>query len=99
MQRVGKEKSVIRLAARQPGNAKQARPMMLSPAKSPRKLLDVTADWFWEGNVVKAIAHFLEGQGWSITSVANTETKAQGVDLRAAKNDRVLLVEAKGFPS
>ena len=72
--------------------------MMLSPAKSPRKPLDVTADWFWEGNVVKAIVHFLEGQGWSIMAgVADIETKAQGVDLRAAKDDRVLLVEPKAF--
>ena len=61
--------------------------------------MDVTADWYWEGNVVAALARYLESDGWSIVSLADTHSKAQGVDLHAAKNGCVLLVEAKGFPS
>lgn len=61
--------------------------------------IDVTTDWYWEGNVVAALARFLESEGWSIVSLADTHTKATGVDLHASKDGRVLLIEAKGFPS
>lgn len=26
--------------------------------------IDVTADWYWEGNVVEAITRFLTQDGW-----------------------------------
>jgi len=61
--------------------------------------VDVTTDWYWEGNVVEALARFLTTEGWSIVSLADTHTKAQGIDLHAIRDGRVLLVEAKGFPS
>jgi Holliday junction resolvase-like predicted endonuclease len=61
--------------------------------------LDVTTAWYWEGNVVGAIAKFLELDGWTIISMADTHTKAQGIDLHATKNGSVLLIEAKGYPS
>jgi hypothetical protein len=28
--------------------------------------MDVTTDWFWEGNVVEAIARHLANEGWTI---------------------------------
>ena len=56
-------------------------------------------DWFWEGNVVTAVAENLRNMGWTIESTANTETRAAGVDLHATKDGRVLLVEVKGYPS
>ena len=59
----------------------------------------VTTDWYWEGNVVDAIARSLEGQGWSIVAKADTHSKERGVDIQARKGDEALLVEAKGFPS
>ena len=61
--------------------------------------MDVTTDWFWEGNVVDALALGLEEKGWTILSKANTRTKQQGVDIRASKDGRILLVEVKGYPS
>jgi hypothetical protein len=56
-------------------------------------------DWFWEGNVVSAIARHLEVQGWTILSTADTATKARGADIHAQKGKDVLLVEVKGYPS
>lgn len=61
--------------------------------------LDVTTDWFWEGNVVNALALSLAGKGWKIESQADTRSKERGVDLRASREGRILLVEAKGYPS
>jgi hypothetical protein len=61
--------------------------------------MDVTQDWFWEGNVVEAIARDLERDAWRIVSKANTRSKERGVDLHAERNGRSLLIEAKGYPS
>lgn len=56
-------------------------------------------DWFWEGNVQAAIASFLEINGWTLGSVADTISKAQGVDIEASKDAMSLMVEVKGYPS
>ena len=61
--------------------------------------MDVTTDWFWEGNVVGAIARALEQGGWDIVGKADTRSKERGVDIHAIRNGRTLLVEAKGYPS
>jgi hypothetical protein len=61
--------------------------------------VDVTTDWFWEGNVVNALARSLASKGWKIENQADTHSKERGVDLRASKAGTVLLVEAKGYPS
>jgi hypothetical protein len=60
---------------------------------------DATAAWYWEGNVVDALAHYLKSCGWNVLSKADTQLRERGVDLRANNGDRLLLVEAKGFPS
>jgi hypothetical protein len=60
---------------------------------------DVTADWFWEGNVVDSLASYLSASGWTIESKANTHSKERGVDIHASKGPKVLLVEAKRYPS
>lgn len=61
--------------------------------------MDVTTDWYWEGNVATAISNFLVADGWHIVSAANTHTKEQGIDIHAVKGGSTLLVEAKGYPS
>lgn len=61
--------------------------------------VDVTVDWYWEGNVVDAVARGLEAREWKIEGKANTRSKERGPDLRASKAGTVLLVEAKGYPS
>jgi hypothetical protein len=60
---------------------------------------DVTADWYWEGNVVAAIARGLVREGWTIVSSADTHSKERGIDLSAEKSGQTLLVEVKGYPS
>ncbi len=42
--------------------------------------MDVTADWYWEGNVVEAIARFLAHDGWTVVAKADTHSKKRGVD-------------------
>jgi hypothetical protein len=61
--------------------------------------VDITTDWFWEGNVVNVVARNLVGRGWRIDGQANTYSREQGVDLLASKAGAVLLIEAKGYPS
>lgn len=56
-------------------------------------------DWFWEGNVVESVCVYLQNEGWVIEQRANTKTKEAGVDIQAKKNDKILLVEVKGYPT
>lgn len=55
--------------------------------------------WPWEGAVQEVFATYLREHGWSITGMADTATKAHGVDLLALKGDRLLGAEVKGWPS
>lgn len=55
--------------------------------------------WHWEGNVQAALARWLESQGWTITSLADTASRATGVDLLASRDDELLAVEVKGYPT
>ena len=61
--------------------------------------VDVTTDWYWEGNVVEAIARFLLQDGWTIVGKADTHSKERGVDIQASRDGKTLLLEAKGYPS
>lgn len=55
--------------------------------------------WPWEGAVQNVFADVLLQHGWEIESLANTATKARGVDMLARKADRSLGAEVKGYPS
>ncbi len=55
--------------------------------------------WFWEGNIVKAVSTYLQAEGWSKPSIANTESREAGVDIATMKDGKLLLVEVKGYPS
>ena len=55
--------------------------------------------WFWEGHVQDVLAAHLVGEGWDVREAADTESKAPGIDLLAAKEGRWLAIEAKGYPS
>lgn len=61
--------------------------------------MDTTTYWYWEGNVVDALADHLTAQGWAIDSKADTRSKARGVDIQASRGGRVLMIEVKGYPS
>ncbi len=51
--------------------------------------------WFWEGRVQAALALALEEAGWQVTEVADTETKAPGIDLLATMGERWLAIEVR----
>ena len=59
----------------------------------------VMADWYWEGNVVAALARALAADGWTIRRMADTGRREQGVDLVAVSGRRTLMVEVKGYPT
>jgi hypothetical protein len=55
--------------------------------------------WYWEGRVQDALAWHLAAEGWIVRETADTESKAQGIDLLAEMRGRWLAVEVKGFPN
>jgi hypothetical protein len=66
---------------------------------TPSAEVDPERPWCWEGAVVRAVASFLTARGWSIETIANTETGEPGADIKARRSDSVLIVEVKGYPS
>jgi hypothetical protein len=60
---------------------------------------DATTEWYWEGNVVDALARYFAAEGWSVVSQADTRSRARGTDLHLQRAEKTLLIEAKGFPS
>lgn len=56
------------------------------------------APWPCERNVVESVVSYLSAEGWTIASIADTETRSPGVDIRAVRSDELLIVEAKGYP-
>ena len=55
--------------------------------------------WPWEGHVQSLFAAYLHSHGWLVTAMADTATKAPGVDVLARRAERRLGAEVKGFPS
>jgi hypothetical protein len=57
------------------------------------------APWYWEGNLQKRLASWLESQGNRIQSVADTLARSRGVDIIAEDaNGKALWITVKGFP-
>ncbi|MDY7091061.1 MAG: hypothetical protein SYR96_39010 [Actinomycetota bacterium] len=54
--------------------------------------------WPWEGAVQSVFVELLGHHGWSIDSVADTSTKARGVDVLVSRPGRRLGAEVKGWP-
>lgn len=57
-----------------------------------------TALWPCEESVVAAVVPYLSHEGWTIESVADTQTRAPGADIRVVRTGKLLIVEAKGYP-
>lgn len=57
------------------------------------------AQWPCEQNVVESVASYLRAEGWTIESIADTEARSPGADIRAVRSDELLIVEAKGYPA
>ena len=55
--------------------------------------------WHCEASIVAAVVSHLKREGWTIQSVADTEARAHGADIRAEKDGETLVVEVKGYPS
>lgn len=60
---------------------------------------DSNESWHTEANIQAAIVTWLVGHGWRILSVANTATKAHGIDVVGERGGDRVGVEVKGFPS
>ena len=72
---------------------KKERPPETTRARS------VDAPWYWEGNLQKRLASWLESQGNKILSVADTFARSRGVDIIAeGANGEALWITVKGFP-
>jgi hypothetical protein len=59
----------------------------------------MSTEWCCESTVVATVVSHLKRDGWAIHSVANTETRAPGADIRASRHGQTIIVEAKGYPS
>lgn len=57
------------------------------------------SDWFWEGNVVRAVCEHLTRSGWTIKKTADTALHEPGADILATRRAERLVVEVKGYPS
>jgi hypothetical protein len=57
------------------------------------------ASWPCEQNVVESVASYLRAEGWTIESIADTEARSPGADIRAVRSSELLIVEAKGYPA
>lgn len=56
-------------------------------------------EWPWENEVQARFASWLTENGWQVTGMADTATKARGVDLLAVRGERRIGAEVKGWPS
>lgn len=57
------------------------------------------AEWHCEQNVVRVVVTYLKAVGWTIESIADTEARSPGADIRAVRSEELLIVEAKGYPA
>ncbi len=67
-------------------------------AQAAAPAVDDPHGWPWEGHVQSLFAAYLHSQGWLVTAMADTATKAPGVDVLASKEGRRVGAEVKGFP-
>jgi hypothetical protein len=56
-------------------------------------------EWHTEANIVGYVVHHLAVNRWSVRSVADTASKAHGVDIIAFRDGITVGVEVKGYPS
>jgi hypothetical protein len=58
----------------------------------------MSSEWYCEVNVVASVVQYLKQESWTIESVADTENRERGADIRARRGGELLIVEAKGYP-
>ena len=69
------------------------------PQRAPAATTAVGERWPWEGSVQAVFADLLIGHGWRVEAMADTATKARGVDVLAVRDARRLGAEVKGWPA
>ncbi len=67
-------------------------PAPVAKTDDPHKL------WHWEGNVQGRLVTWLEQEGWTIHSAADTAAKSAGKDIIAERDGKTLWVSVKGYP-
>ena len=67
-----------------------------SPDEAPEASSD--ADWHTEANVVGLVVRHLAIEGWSVRAVADTASKAHGIDIVASRDAETIGIEVKGYP-
>jgi hypothetical protein len=67
-----------------------------SPDEAPGASSD--ADWHTEANVVGLVVRHLAIEGWSVRAVADTASKAHGIDIVASRDAETIGIEVKGYP-
>lgn len=81
------------------GNTASPEPVKVKKEEPASESINNARPWYWEGNVQAAVAAHLVSEGYSIRSVANTESREPGKDIIAISPDgRELWVSVKGFP-
>jgi hypothetical protein len=83
--------------SRPAGTAAAFVPEPLPPQRTPAVAGDGRS-WYWEGTVQSTLVGHLASEGYRIKQVANTATKAAGVDIVAERSGRELWVTVKGYP-
>jgi hypothetical protein len=73
--------------------------VMVAVSRFPADDVHDPRRWPWEGQVQALFARYLREHSWVIQAMADTATKARGVDVLAYKDSRRLGAEVKGWPS
>lgn len=79
------------VAVRPPGTVEASPALRIAAGPSPAGVA--------EGAVVDAVVRYLGANGWVIRAVADAARRERGDDIRAERDGRTLVVEAKGYPS
>ena len=74
-------------------------PRVQGPVPVTERAVPDAHGWPWEGHVQGLFASHLVGRGWILDGIADTATKAHGVDVLAHTDGRRLGAEVKGWPS
>jgi Holliday junction resolvase-like predicted endonuclease len=69
------------------------------PLRDLEEPAELSEEWHTEANIQASLVTALAAGGWRILSVANTATKARGIDVIASRDAQTVGVEVKGFPA
>lgn len=56
-------------------------------------------DWYYESNIQDRVKEYYISKGWELKSEAKTQKRNPGPDLLMQKNNMIMRIEVKGYPS